>query len=86
MLIVLFQHVPGVYEGDGWTFHHEQQLDFKEPAADSSPAITLCFDDKSSDDDKWEVDSLGPPKVRSSLSQVHWYCSTVQYIFASIRL
>ena len=80
MLVVLFQLVQEKYERGGWNFHHEQQLEFEEPAADSSPAITLHFNEESSADDKWEVDSLGPPKVRSFSSPVHWYYPTVQYL------
>ena len=78
--VILLQHVQNDYERGGWNFHHDQQLEFEEPAADSSPAITLRFNEESSPHDKWEVDSLGPPKVRSFSSQVDWYCSTVQYI------
>ena len=79
MLVILFQLVQVRYERGGWNFHHDQQLEFEEPAADSSPEITLHFNEESSADDKWKIVPLGPPKVRSFLSPVHWYCPNVQY-------
>ena len=71
MLVIPFQLVQEKYEREGWKFHHEQQLDFKDPPDDSSAVVSLQFNEDGSPDDKWEVISLGPSKVRSLPSPVH---------------
>ena len=86
MLVILFQRNQEKYERIGWVFHHDQQLEFEEASTDSSPTVTLHFDESSSDDN-WEVDSLGPPKVKSfslpvgSMIQSHALFSTYMYLF-----
>ena len=86
MLVSFFQRVQEKYEREGWNFHHEQELEFEEYSTDSSPAVTLHFDEKSSSDDMWKVVPLGPPKVRCFSLQVHYYVPNVQYTLIPIRL
>ena len=72
------------YERGGWSFHHEQRLEFEEPTDDSSPTITLHFNEESSPDDKWEIDSLGPAKVRyfsSTVDSMLYMVSFFTYFF-----
>ena len=64
LLLSSMQRVQEKYERGGWSFHHEQRLEFEEPTDDSSPTITLQFNEESSPDEMWAVDSLGPAKVR----------------------
>ena len=74
------QRVQEKYERGGWNFHHEQRLEFEEPTDESSPTITLHFNEESSPDDQWEVDSLGPAKVRYFSSTVESMIYLYMYI------